>query len=651
MTHEQAIERALAHHRAGELREAETLYRQVLAENPNHADALHLLGLVGHAAGQHDAALELISRAIAIAPKTAVYHVSLAQVHASRRAYELAEKSLRRVIELGAGDFNITENLGLCLHAQGRMEEALKCFREVADAMPESGAAVARVGGMLLLLNRADEAVNMLKRAVALEPNSAGTSSNLGAALGLAGKLEEAAEALRKAVQLEPRFAEGHHNLANALRELGVVEEALAHFRQAIAIKPDYPAANSGLLLTLQYRDEDPAVIAQEHQQWERRVTGGEAIAARHDNDRTPGRRLRVGYVSPDFRRHAVTHFFDPLLAAHDPAAVEVFCYSNALAGDDVTARLKGMAHHWRDVARMNDEQLCAAVRADRIDILVDLALHSGSNRLAAFARKPAPVQVSYLGYCSSPGLSAIDWRFSDEILDGGGGAWGPEKAWRLDGGFCCYSPLDEMPEVREPPAVRNGFVTFASFGALAKVTEKMLEVWARILSSVGKDRLLIQAKGADQSGVRERYARFFEARGVSRDRIEMRGSESMAQYVQRVRDVDVCLDSYPFAGHTTTCHSLYLGVPVVSLFGDLPLSRVGLSLLSRLELRDLAVSSLREYEAKAVELAGNVDRLVELRRTLREQFASSPLMNGRRLARQVELGYQRMWWGYCNKS
>ena len=615
MTIQNALDAALAHHRAGELPQAEHIYRQVLAVDPKNSDALHLLGVIANEVGRADAAVELIGRALALQPDVAGFH----------------------------------RNLAMALQSLGRIAEAADHFRKAAELRPEWADAHASLGALLAVLGRLDESVAALRHAVKLEP-SGGALGNLGSVLGMAGQLDESVEALKRVVALEPQNAQARYNLGNSLRELGLVEPAIEQYREAVRLKPDYSLAYSALLLALQYRQDEPSAVLREHRAWEERLARPlMKETPRHANDRSRNRRLRVGYVSGDFREHAARYFLEPLLRAHDPAQVEIFCYSSVSHEDEVTARMKGYARAWHDTRGWPDERLVETVRTDAIDVLVDLALHSGGSRLLAMASKPAPVQVSYLGYCSTTGLSAIDWRLTDDVIDPPDGEqFSVERPYRLDGGFCCYQPPEPAPEVAAPSVERSGFVTFGNFNNLAKISDPMLSLWAEILRQVPNSRLLVQTKGADQKSARDRMRSLFESRGVDPQRIEFRGSESMGDYLRTLSGVDVCLDTYPFNGHTTTCHALWMGAPVVTRYGRVPLSRVGLSLLTSLGLADLSAADDQRYARAAVELSRDRTRMNDIRKTLRDRMRGSPLMDEQRLARAVESAYRQMWRQWC---
>jgi predicted O-linked N-acetylglucosamine transferase (SPINDLY family) len=386
-----------------------------------------------------------------------------------------------------------------------------------------------------------------------------------------------------------------------------------------------------------------------EHRQWGRlHADALTAAAGPHSNDRTPDRRLRIGYVSGHFFGHAVNFFSEPILASHDHRQCEVYCYSNSAHADETTARLRTYAQQWREIHALDDEQAAELVRQDQVDILVDLAGHIGGNRLLVFARKPAPIQVTYIGYQNTTGMAAMDYRLTDEWADppGMSEAYYTEKLVRLPRSFFCYRPSPEAPAVSPLPALSNGFVTFGSFNNFAKVTPEVLSAWGALLQAVPQSRLVILAHAVRSLG--EYLARAFERQGISAERVTLADRCSRGEYLEWIRRVDIALDPFPFNGHTTTCDALWQGVPVVTLAGRTYASRFGSSAHVNLDLRDLIAQSPEQYVEIATRLAGDVGRLSELRATLRERMAGSPLLDFAGFTRHLEAAYRQMWQRWC---
>ena len=358
---------------------------------------------------------------------------------------------------------------------------------------------------------------------------------------------------------------------------------------------------------------------------------------------------MRIGYVSPDFRAHAVAFFLTPLLEAHENAQCEIFCYSDVRRADGLTQRMQRAAGHWRDVRLLSHAQLAERVRHDGIDVLVDLAMHTAHNRLQTFARKPAPVQVSWLAYAGSAGLEAIDWRLTDANIDpvGGGGDGPGGAAFRLPDSWCCYAPVQELPGVSPLPAERTGAVTFGSLNQFCKINPPQMRCWIEILRAVPDARLIMICPAGQ---VREQVRAFFSENGISAERVELIASGTWPDYTRLFSRIDLALDSHPYNGMTTTCHSLWMGVPVVTRTGKTSRSRTGASLLRTVGLPEFVAADEADYIGRATQWARDLPRLAELRRTLRSRMGASPLMDAPHFARQVESAYRTMWRRWCGR-
>ena len=423
------------------------------------------------------------------------------------------------------------------------------------------------------------------------------------------------------------------------------MDEAAAYYRRALDINPDLAEMHSNLLCALNYcSNVDGWTIRQEHDRWNRQQAAPLAqFIQPHTNDRSPNRKLRIGYVSPDFRWHPVGRFILPLLEAHDRGAFEVFCYASQNVDDALTAACRAQASVWRAVATSTDEQLAQQIRQDRIDILVDLTMHMGNNRLMVFARKPAPVQVTYLAYCSTTGLATMDYRLTDPYFGSAGADQRvySEKSVCLPDTYWCYRQVDEAPDAGSVPALASGHVTFGSMNNFCKVTPPTLTAWSVLLQRMPTARLLFHAHAGSH---RKRVLDVFSHQGILADRVTFVDYLPSVEYFRIHQRIDICLDPFPYAGGTTTCDALWMGVPVVSLAGQTAVGRGGLSILSNLGLADLVANSPEQYIDIAVKLAGDVPRLQELRGTLRERMRQSPLMDAPRFARHVEAAYREMW-------
>jgi protein O-GlcNAc transferase len=537
-------------------------------------------------------------------------------------------------------------------HRAGRLLEAKEIYRQIVAAQPDHFNAIHLLGALAFQVGALQEAGELLQRAMRLNPAAAEPYYHFGCVLQAQNQFSEAITYYHLAIARNPAYAEAWNNLGNSLKELGEIPGAIAAFRKRVELDPKNWAAQSNLLLTLWYdaRLSTDEIVA-EHRCWNELHAAGVVSAEPFTNDKRSDRRLRIGYVSPDFRRHPVASFFEPLLANHDHAQVEVFCYSHPLHVDDVTARLRGYADHWREIAALSDEQAAALIRQDRIDALIDLAGHTAGNRLGIFARKPAPVQVSYLGYIGTTGMTATDYRVADGQTEPPGvEPWYTEKLVRLPRTFACYQPPPDAPDVGALPATRNGYITFASFNALGKITDEALGLWAAILGALPNSRFVMSAVGLQDSAAQRRIREFFTTRGIPPDRLELLGFAPMPKYLELHQRIDILLDTFPVNGHTVTCHALWMGVPVMTLAGKSYAARLGASVLTNLSLPELIATSHEDYARKALRLAANPARLTEFRETLRNKMTASPLMNVAQFARDLEEACRKMWQAWCDK-
>ncbi len=580
-------------------------------------------------------------------------------------------------------------NLGNVLSAQGRQAEALAAYERSLGLNPDDPQTLNNAGTVLRLVGHLDAAEARLRRSLALRPGIAAVHSNLGNVLMDQGRVAEAVESFRHALSLDPAYAIAHNNLGNGLKRLGRYGEAIAAYRQAADLSPRYADALSNIAEALKECGQvdaalpfyDRAVeaapdrlgilsnrlfalnclsgldrqdVLAEHRAWGARCMGRVTREVANPGDPAAGAPLRVGYLSADFRRHSVAYFVEPVFANHDPRAVEVFAYSNVAQPDAVTDRLKARAAGWRDVRGLDDGTVAERVRQDGIHILVDLGGHTADSRLSVLAQRPAPVQITWLGYPNTSGLDAVDVRLTDVVADPlGAEAWHTERLVRLEGGFLCYGPPDDAPDVGPPPCGQDQPVTFGSFNNLAKLSDPLVAAWSAILDAVPASRLLLKAKALGDAAARRAVLARFAARGTDAGRIEFRDWITEGSPLALYRSVDVGLDTFPYNGTTTTCEALWMGVPVVTWAGDRHASRVGASLLGRLGLEDLVADDAAGYVAAAVRLAVDRPRLESLRHCMRDRMAESGLTDGAAFTGCLEAVYRDLWRtrGYSSPS
>lgn len=493
------------------------------------------------------------------------------------------------------------------------------------------------------------EAAASLQEAIRLRPDQAAPHTNLGNVWRLMGRLDDAVAAFHEALRREPGLADAHNNLGLSLMKQGRLAEATAGFRQALSLCPRYCTAASNLLLSLNYDPaQSPEALLAEHRRWPDCLDPVPPPTP-FTNVRDPERRLRVGYVSPDFCGHVVAYFLLPILAHHDPAQVEVFCYAQVFDPDARTAQFRTLAHGWRSTIALDDAQVANQVRRDGVDILVDLAGHTADNRLGVFAYRPAPVQITYLGYPNTTGLPAIDYRLTDAVADPPGEpVHHTEELVRLNGPFCCYQPPERSPDVALPPVLRQGRLTFGSTHDLAKLNDPVMDLWADVLRAVPDSRLLVFRHTLTGS-VKESLARRFVERGIDAARVTLESQLPEGRhYLDLYGRIDLLLDVFPWNGHVTTCESLWMGVPVVTLRGNRHAGRLSATVLSALGLTDLVADTPLDYVATAARWAADRDRLVSLRKELRPRMRSSALCDGRSFTRGLEAAYRQLWRRWC---
>ncbi len=479
---------------------------------------------------------------------------------------------------------------------------------------------------------------------LAAEPSAIAYNS-LGNLRARQRQFDAAIAAYSRAIELDPRLSQAHGNLGMLQFSVADNDAAIASFRRAVALAPDRPANWSALLFALSVSDRATARgIAAEHRAFGERFAARIAPLPAVVPAPRAGRRLRIGYVSSDWRRHAVAVFAEPLLAAHDRDRFEIFCYQSHAGGDEVTARFAALADHFVPIASMPDAEAAGRIRDDAIDILVDLNGHTAHNRLPLFFLKPAPVQATWLGYLGSTGVPTIDYRLTDRYTDPAvqSEAAGAEALWRLPLTQWCYRPYVEAPDVGPLPASTAGGITFVCMNHPLKSSRSAFVLWARILAAVPASRLILLATPYDAQ--RARVLAFFAGEGIAGERIEQVGEAPIATYLARYLRADIALDSLPCAGGTTTCDALWMGVPVVTLVGDRPFSRSGASLLRNADLTELITRTPDEYVRAAVDLATDRVRLATLRAGLRDRLRASPLLDPAGFARAVEDAFDEMW-------
>jgi protein O-GlcNAc transferase len=673
--------------RQGKLEEASTHYRTAVGLKPDYVKAHYNLGLALSLSGRPEEAIPSYRRAIVLDPTFGEAYHNLAMILVQLNRIEEAVACFHKLLAVHPDSVPALQNLGNALAMLGKIQDAADCYRKALTLRPDKAELHRNLGDVLARDQRFDEAVASYGRALSIRPDYAEAEYGLGAALSAQRKLgdaeaafrralairpdyaeaycalgldallpqrrlEEALGAFQRALEIKPDYAEAHCNIGHVLGRFGLIEEGIAACREAIKHKPDLAQAHSNLCMMLHYPSNvAPEEIFAEHRRFaahfEKPLTPSWPA---HRNARDPERRLRIGYVSADFRLHSVSFFIEPILDHHDKTNFEVICYHSNTTEDEVTARLRARADRWVPCAHLSDAALAERVLADEIDILVDLSGHTGINRLLTFARKPAPVQVTYLGYPATTGLSAMDYRLTTADLDPPGSEQlHTERLFRLPRALWCFRRLwGDAPETAPAPAIRNGFITFGSMNNIFKLSAATIALWARILQAVPRSRLFMTL--VPDGRARDLLCERFAAHRIDEERLVSHAHLPADRFRMLSSEIDIALDPFPYNGTTTTCQALSMGIPVVTLIGDTSVSRSGYALLKSSGLNELCAAGQDQYLETAVELATDLDTLERLRSTVRARMDGSPLRDEAGLTRDIEDAYRQMWRDWCGQ-
>jgi predicted O-linked N-acetylglucosamine transferase (SPINDLY family) len=681
----EALARAQALHQRGFIADAQALCREILQKVPRHFDALHLLaiaeyqngryeeadrllrlalsieprsvaalsnrGVVLHELKRFDEALACYDKAVAIKPDCAEALSNGANALAQLERFEQAVARYDQALAARPGYAEAYSNRANALYHLRRFEEALASCDKALAHKPRDADALSNRGNALVELGRSDEALASYDAALAIDPGLSTAWVGRGNVLLKLHRHGEALAAYQKALDAKPDNLNAMVQLAHFHEIEGRIDEAIACYDRALAIKPDFADAISKRIFALDFA---PRAGIEEQQAarkyWWRQIGAKltEKSPFRHDNDPDPGRRIVVGYVSADFRRHSAAVAFWPVLQNHDKTQFEIVCYSCSIAEDEKTAGFRRIADKWVDASQWSDQILADRVHADKIDILVDLSGHSAGNRLGTFARKPAPVQVTAWGHATGTGLPTVDYLFCDSVtMPQRDRHLFAEKLYDLP---CIITTEPPPPGLRpaEPPVLSAGYVTFGAFNRVTKVSDDAVAVWARILERVPRSRLLMKDGALNEEALRAVLRDRFAGHGLAADRIDFLGYTPREQHLAAFANVDICLDPFPQNGGVSTWEALHMGVPVVAKLGDVPASRLSGAILSSLGMADWVAESTEEYVSIAATRASMPDALRTLRRALAATIAQSASGNGVLYTRAVEQGYRTMWEDYC---
>jgi protein O-GlcNAc transferase len=676
------FEAARQHHEQGDDAGAHQLCQRVLELAPDDGAALSLLGKLDLKAGRLEQAADWLQRAAQARPSSSVDLCNLAVVYFRQGALARAAETLGRALEVDPKNVDAIWNLGLVLLDRGDTEQGLTLLTRAAGLRPESLAFQLTLGNVLLAADAFAQAVQHFRNALALEPTNVELSYRVLATLVRSDRLVEAEELARWLVEEHPSQAERQIGLGRVLAKQRRFSDAIAAFHQALALEPANVAVTTPLvealaalgrvdetLMELERALAIDSMRAVEHSSLVFQTTfsshhdaDAQLAVARgwsdrhaaplsrkrhaHPHDRDPERRLRIGYVSPDFRQHVQRLFTFPVLAQHDHAAFEIVCYSSVKAPDEYTHRIKALADEWHDVARLSDGELAQKIRDDRIDVLIDLSMHMAKNRLRVFAEKPAPVQITWLAYPGTTGVDGMDYRITDPYLDPPGAPlpYSEQSLW-LPHSFWCYGPENEELAVGELPQLRAGHVTFGCLNNFMKVNRATLELWARVLVANSGSKLLMLAP---RDWAQDFARNILQENAVDPERVEFVDRQSREDYLATYDRIDIALDTLPYQGHTTTLDAYWMGVPVVTLLGETVVGRAGLSLASNLGLHDWVAHAPAQFVQIATRFAGAPSHLSQLRSELRQRLQRSPLMDAAGFTRDLEAAYRQAWRKFC---
>jgi protein O-GlcNAc transferase len=631
----------------GQLDDAINAYRQAGTLRPEFAEAHSNLGNALSLKKNYDEAIAHCRTALSLKPDYAEAHNNLGNALWSKGKVDEAIAEFRRAIVVNPAYASAHYNLSGALRARGMPQDAMTHCREALRLFPGFPDAHYQLGVLLVESFQPDEAIAQFREAIRLKPDHADAWNNLAAALHVKGEMDQALAACQEALRISPNLAEAHMCMANLQADMGRIDAALASCRRAMELLPDQPEIHGNLIFFMQLAETaDAKALRNECSHWAQKFAAGvKPISPKSELDPSPNRRLKIGFVSPDFRDHPAGRYFLSLAQALDPSRLEIFCYSNATASDQFTQRIQAAVHHWRNITGLTDGEAAHQIRADQIDILIDLAVHTSGNRLSVFARKPAPMQATWLGYPGTTSLPQIDYRLTDPFIDPPGQTDDQyiEKSLRLPRTFWCIDPAIMNPlEVNPLPALPAGYITFGCLNRFSKVSPRALDAWIEILHAVPNSRLILYARAGQYLGDVKKK---FHDRGIDPQRIRFVGRTSQApEYFRRYHEIDIGLDPFPCAGGVTSIDSLWMGVPFVTLRGQTPVGRSGVSILSNVALYEWIAADVQQYINIAAEKARDLQRLSELRARLREIVSKSPLMDAPTFAREMESAYRTMW-------
>ena len=573
--------------------------------------------------------------------------VAAAQKSYRSRDYLQTIELCKKILNLQANNPAAHNLFGVIAYRSNHLPQAIRHFTEAINAQPDNHSHYVGLGQVYAAQRDDDKAIDVYRQAQRLNPQDHKIYNNVGFLLKRAGRFQEAIEAFNASLRINQNYALAHNNLGMVLQEKGLIEEAVKHFRIASRLNPTPFVKAQGNLLFLQaaFCLCPSGELLRQHREWGERQRAGKDIGRwPRVADPDPSRRLRIGYVSADFRQHPVATFMEPLFRNHDSNAVEIFCYAGAFQPDAISHQLESLSDHWCTTTELSDSALERRIRQDKIDILIDLGGHTANNRLAIFTRRLAPIQATYLGYCASTGLEAMDYWITDTVLHPRDTQeCASEQIYRLPRCWVCYQPPEGAPDVSQREANLNQ-ITFGSLNNVHKMSDDVYQAWAEILHSLPGSRLVLKSSRLEVQGVSDELLSKFRSLGIDTSRIELQTRTPPPDYLTVYDKIDIALDTFPRTGGTTAADALWMGVPVITLAGERYVERLVASKLEAIGRPEWVATNPQEYIAKAIELAQNPALLKELRVTQRQQIEQSPLCDAKGLAQTMEQAYREMW-------
>ena len=641
------LKQAISHHHSGALTQAEALYIKVLEHEPNQSDALHFLGILASQKGQHEQAVNLINQAICVQP-TALMYAHRANALQAQQQYQAAIDSYQQAIKLQPQFFEAYANLGIAYRGLGQLDAAIDSYQRAIAINPDYAPAYNSLGSALKTQGKLNAAVESYRHALRLNPQYADAYNNLANAYQTLGRLNEAVTSYRQALALNPHYTDVYSNLGNALQSLGQYQAAIDSYRQALVLQPNAVVARSNLLFALSFYPQctPSAYLAEARHYGELLLAQAQPYQQWPHSQKNPAR-LRVALLSGDLKTHPVGYFIESILAHLNANQLEVFVYSTQPFEDELTQRIKQHISRWQTVVGLTDAAAAHTIHHDGIDVLIDLAGHTAHNRLPILAWKPAPLQISWLGFFSSTGVIGIDYLLADPLsVLASQQAHFSEKIWYLPETRLCFTPpsTDVDQVLLSLPALKNGYITFGCFQKLAKINDDVLTLWGRIFKALPQARLRLQSKQMNCPMAREQLLSRLSSFGINKQHVEIMAEVPRAAYLAAYAEVDMILDTFPFTGGTTTCEALWMGVPTLTLTGNTLLARQGVSLLSAVGLHEWIAADEQMYVDKAISYAQQLPALAQLRTQLRSMLQRSPLVDAPRFARHFSYALQSMW-------